>query len=50
MSEDTKKPENESKKNEQTIKPVIAGEITKDEKLMATLAHILGLFTHVIAP
>ena len=39
------------KKNEEkVIEPEIIGEITQDEKQMAMLAHILGLFTHIIAP
>lgn len=50
MSEDTKKEPNNSKPEEKAIEPEVVGEITKDDKLMATLAHILGLFTHVIAP
>lgn len=38
------------KKEEKAIEPEVVGELTKDDKLMATLAHILGLFTHIIAP
>lgn len=29
---------------------VVSGEPTKDDRLMASLAHILGIVTHVIAP